>query len=44
MVDKLPDVEATVEEYRANILSGDYVVCDALVDPELTSDACAPLK
>jgi basic membrane protein A len=44
MVAQLDDLEATVEDYRAQILAGDYVVCNALVDAELTSDACAPLK
>jgi len=44
MVAKLGDTQALVDEYRGKILSGDYIVCDALVDPELTSDACAPLK
>lgn len=44
MVDKLPEVESTVEEYRANILSGDYEVCNALVDVDLASDACSPLQ
>ena len=44
MVAMLADVEATVEDYRAQILAGDYVVCNALIDVELTSDACAPLK
>jgi basic membrane protein A len=44
MVEKLPEVETTVEEYRQQILDGEYEVCDALVDPDLTSAACAPLK
>ena len=30
MTAKLPDVEAAVEDYRSQILSGEYEVCDAL--------------
>ena len=44
MVAMLGDVQALVEGYRAQILAGDYVVCNALTDAELISDACAPLK
>jgi len=44
MVAMLGDVQALVEDYRAQILAGDYVVCNALTDAELISDACAPLK
>jgi basic membrane protein A len=44
MVAQLDDVEALVDDYRAQILAGDYVVCNALTDPDLTTDACAPLQ
>jgi basic membrane protein A and related proteins len=44
MVAQLDEIEALVEEYRAMILAGDYVVCDALIDVDRTSDACAPLN
>jgi basic membrane protein A len=44
MVAQLDDIEALVEEYRTQILAGDYVVCNALTDAEMTSDACAPLQ
>ncbi|MBI9045070.1 MAG: BMP family ABC transporter substrate-binding protein [Anaerolineaceae bacterium] len=44
MVEKLDAVETLVEEYRGKILSGDIVVCDALRDVEMTTEACAALK
>ena len=44
MTSKVPEVKALVEEYRAKVLSGEIVVCNALLDPTLESDACAPLK
>ena len=44
MTEKIPEVKALVEEYRAKILSGEVVVCDALTDSTLETDACAPLK
>lgn len=44
MVAQLDGVEALVEDYRAQILSGEYTVCNALTDPDLASEACAPLK
>jgi basic membrane protein A len=40
MTDKLPEVMAAVEDYRAQILDGSLEVCNALVETE----ACAPLK
>lgn len=40
MVDKLPDVQALVADYRARILAGDYEVCDALNE----TPVCEPLK
>jgi basic membrane protein A len=40
MTAKLPEIKKLVEDYRAKILSGDYVVCDAFT-PE--SDACVTL-
>ncbi len=42
MVAMLDDVQALVADYRAQILAGDYIVCNALVDAELTSDAAHP--
>lgn len=44
MVAQLDAIEALVEEYRAKILAGEYVVCDALIDVDRTSEACAPLN
>jgi basic membrane protein A len=44
MVAQLDEIEALVDDYRAQILDGSYTVCNALTDPDLTSDACAPLK
>ncbi len=44
MTANLADVKASVEEYRTQILSGALAVCDALVDPEGASAACAGLK
>jgi basic membrane protein A len=41
MVAKLGDVKARVDEFREQILAGDYVVCDALNDPE--ASACEGL-
>ncbi len=41
MTAKLPEIKALVEDYREQILSGDYEVCDALGKPE--SDVCASL-
>jgi basic membrane protein A len=42
MVAKLPDVQAAVEDYRAQILDGSLAVCDALNEPD--SEACAAAK
>ena len=39
MVDKLPGVKETVEDYRQQILDGDYEVCDALIP----TPVCDPL-
>ncbi|MGD2048625.1 MAG: BMP family ABC transporter substrate-binding protein [Chloroflexota bacterium] len=41
MVAKLPDVKAAVEDYRQQILNGDYEVCDAL-NPTAACDGIAP--
>ena len=41
MTAKLADVKAKVEEYKAKILSGEYKVCDALVED---AALCDPLK
>jgi basic membrane protein A len=30
MTDKLPDIEKLVEDYREQILAGEFEVCDAL--------------
>lgn len=40
MVEKLPAVEELVAKYRADILAGDYEVCNALNE----TDVCTPLK
>ena len=32
LTSQLPEIEALVEDYRARITSGDYVVCDALAE------------
>ncbi|KAA3648274.1 MAG: BMP family ABC transporter substrate-binding protein [Chloroflexi bacterium] len=40
MVDQLPAVQELVEEYRAQILAGEYEVCNALVE----TPVCDPLK
>lgn len=40
MVEKLPEVQSLVEEYRTQILSGEYEVCDALAETAV----CEPLK
>lgn len=42
MVAKLPDVEAAVEDYRAQILDGTLEVCDALNAPD--TEACTAAK
>jgi basic membrane protein A len=41
MVAKLPDVKAAVEDYRQQILNGEYEVCDAL-NPTSACDGIAP--
>jgi basic membrane protein A len=41
MVSKLTDVKAKVEEYREQILGGDFKVCDALNE---VAELCDPLK
>ena len=41
MVAKLPEVKETVEDYRAQILNGEYEVCNALV-PTAACDGIAP--
>lgn len=40
MVDQLDDVKALVEDYRAQVLAGEYEVCNALVE----TPVCDPLK
>lgn len=42
MADKVAATKDLVDDYRAQILDGSYVVCDALNDPD--SDECAALK
>jgi basic membrane protein A len=44
MVDKLDDVKDLVQEYRDDIVAGDYEVCDALTDVALETAVCAALK
>jgi basic membrane protein A and related proteins len=44
MVAKLSAIKELVAKYRADILSGKYVVCNAQTDPKLETPACAPLK
>ena len=41
MVAKLPDVQAAVEDYRAQILDGSLAVCDALNEPDSEASAAA---
>jgi basic membrane protein A len=43
MTAKLDDVKATVEQYREQILSGEYEVCDAL-NPTAACDGIAPAE
>ncbi len=40
MTKLLPEIKTLVDEYRAKILSGEFEVCNALVE----TDVCAPLK
>ena len=44
MTAKMDEIKDLVEDFRAQVLAGDYTVCNALTDPDLASEACAPLK
>jgi len=44
MVDKIPAIKELVEQYRSEILAGNYVVCNALVDAGLETEECSALK
>jgi basic membrane protein A len=41
-VAKLPDVKAKVEEYRAKIISGEYIVCDSVAHVDTPMPECEP--
>jgi basic membrane protein A len=44
MTAKIPDVQAKVDELRAKILDGSFVVCDALADSVSPMTACDSVR